>query len=253
MRWMLLLLFVASPTLGRAAEPVQYNRDVRPILSDACFPCHGPDGAKRKAKLRLDVRDNALERGAIVPGKPAESELVARLKLPVDDPQHMPPPDAHKALTKTQEETLIRWIAEGAPYQPHWAYMPLSLDRPTKSIDSYIDAELAKKNGKRAPQADRRTLARRLTLDLTGLPPTPEELQAFLADTAPDAVAIATLVDRLLASPHYGERMAAPWLDLVRFADTVGYHGDQNQRIFPYRDYVIDSFNNNKPFNIFTR
>ena len=241
-----------------AAAKVEFNRDVRPILSDACFACHGPDASKRKAKLRLDDRANAIEKGVLVPGKPGESELIARLLLPETDEGHMPPKESHKTLSKEQIETLKTWVGQGAEYQAHWAYMPPksvpvsgSRFRVERPIDRFVLAELDKVGVTLSPEADRRTLIRRLTLDLTGLPPTPAEVDAFVGDKA--ANAYEKVVDRLLASPHFGERMATPWLDLVRFADTVGYHGDQNQRIFPYRDYVIDSFNANKPFDVFTR
>jgi hypothetical protein len=241
---------MASPV--RADSPVRFNRDVRPILSGNCFLCHGPDKGRRKAKLRLDDRDIALAKKAIAPGKPDESELVRRI-FAADADERMPPADTHKSLTTAQKETLKRWIAEGAVYELHWAYIPVQ--RPAvpargHPIDAFVNARLQEKNIRPSPLADRRTLLRRLSLDLIGLPPTPEEINAFLADTKPGAWE--RQVDRVLQSPHYGERMAVPWLDVVRFADTVGYHGDQNQNIFPYRDYVIDSFNKNKPFDRFT-
>jgi hypothetical protein len=240
----------ASPV--RADSPVRFNRDVRPILSENCYLCHGPDKGRRKAKLRLDDREIALGKKAIVPGKPDESELVRRI-FAADADERMPPADTHKSLTAAQKETLKRWIADGAVYEPHWAY--IRVERPpvpaqANAIDALVDARLREKNIRRSQLADRRTLLRRLSLDLIGLPPTPDEMRAFLADTQPGAWE--RQVDRLLQSPHYGERMAVPWLDVVRFADTVGYHGDQNQNIFPYRDYVIDSFNKNKPFDRFT-
>ncbi|HTK78183.1 MAG TPA: DUF1549 domain-containing protein, partial [Gemmataceae bacterium] len=241
---------VASPVC--AESPVRFNRDVRPILSENCFLCHGPDKGRRKAKLRLDDRDIALAKKAIVPGKPDESELVRRIFAAADD-ERMPPADTHKSLTAAQKETLKRWIADGAVYEPHWAYIPVErppIPAPGNAVDAFVNARLHEKNIRPSPLADRRTLLRRASLDLIGLPPTPEEMQAFLADVAPGAWE--RQVDRLLQSPHYGERMAVPWLDVVRFADTVGYHGDQNQNIFPYRDYVIDSFNKNKPFDRFT-
>ena len=166
----------------------------------------------------------------------------------------MPHPDHHKPLSQKQKETLKAWVEQGAEYQPHWAYV--KPERPAvpagvHPVDHFVRAELAKKNIKPSPEADRRTLIRRLSLDLLGLPPAPERVEAFVKDPSPDAYE--KLVDELLASPHYGERMAQPWLDLVRYADTVGYHGDQNQRVFPYRDYVIGAFNRNLPFDQFTR
>jgi hypothetical protein len=259
-----LLLFAAIllPAGVAAAAPkpakLQYNRDIRPVLSDNCFLCHGPDKNTRKGKLRLDLREEALARKAIVPGRPAESSLVARL-FTADRDEVMPPPDSHKSLTAGQRELLKRWVAEGAEYQPHWSYVkPQRSDVPAvrhrswvaNPIDAFVLAKLEAQRRRPSPEADRRTLLRRLALDLVGLPPTPEEVAAFVADR--DPFAYEKQVDRLLASVHFGERMAAPWLDTVRFADTVGYHGDQNQRIFPYRDYVIRSLNQNKSFADFT-
>jgi hypothetical protein len=252
------VMIASGATAGEA--DVRYNRDVRPILSDNCFQCHGPDQAQRKARLRLDVRESAIERGAIVPGDAEASELVKRV-FASDAEEIMPPPDTHKTLTPAQKETLRAWVASGAKYEAHWAYLPI--ERPpvptvddavgrsgVNPIDAFVRARLKEEGLEPAPEADRRTLLRRLSLDLIGLPPTPEEVDAFLWDASPDAYA--RQVERLLASPHFGERMAVPWLDAVRFADTVGYHGDQNQRIFPYRDYVIEAFNANKPFDVFT-
>lgn len=263
------LLFRCFPLVTALAaladdRPVSFNRDIRPILSDTCFFCHGPDKAKRKADLRLDDRDVAMaERDgvrAIVPGKPDESDAIVRLFS--DDPdEKMPPPDSHKKVTEEQRKLIKRWVAEGAVYEPHWAYIPPKRPAiPTVSderypmlnaIDAFISARLAEKQIVPAGEADRRTLLRRLALDLVGLPPTPEEVSDFTADASPNAYE--KQVERLLASPHYGERMAVPWLDAMRFTDTVGYHGDQNQRIFPYRDYVINAFNSNKRFDQFTR
>lgn len=242
---------IALGILSQArGQKIEFNRDIRPILSDNCFRCHGPDKGHRKAKLRLDDRSVAVEQGVIVPGKPDESELVARI-FASDPEDRMPPADSHKQLTNAQKGLLKRWIAEGAEYQPHWAYL-----KPTRPplpavknkawvrtpVDAFILHELEARKIEPSPEADARTLLRRLSLDLIGLPPTPSEI----ARSADDPV------ERLLASPHYGERMAVPWLDTVRFADTVGYHGDQNQNIFPYRDYVIASFNRNKRFDQFT-
>ncbi len=254
-----LLLPLAAP-----AAPVSFNRDIRPLMSNTCFHCHGPDASHRKAKLRLDVREEALLPGksgarAIVPGKPDESEILKRI-FSTDDDELMPPPEEHKPFTPEQKETFRRWVAEGAVYEPHWAYTPLIRPSPPavqdaawpeNDIDRFVRAQQEKQGLTPSPEADRRTLLRRLSLDLTGLPPAPSEVEAFVNDQRPDAWN--RQVDRLLASPHYGERMAVAWLDVVRFSDTVGYHGDQNQRIFPYRDYVIDAYNNNKPFDQFTR
>lgn len=241
----LLSLLVALPALP--ADKLQFNRDVRPVLSDNCFRCHGPDKGNRKARLRLDDRAAAIERGAFVPGKPEESELVTRI-FSADPEERMPPSDSHKHLNQAQKELLKRWIAEGAEYQPHWAYIkPIRPALPEVNnrawvrtpVDAFILKELEARNIQPSPEAERRTLLRRLSLDLLGLPPPPNQSEE-------------NAVERLLASPHYGERMAVSWLDAVRFADTVGYHGDQNQNIFPYRDYVIDAFNRNKPFDRFT-
>jgi hypothetical protein len=253
---LLLLLFAFWPFAAQSGT-VEFNRDIRPILSDKCFHCHGFDPKTREAGLRLDEREAAIEEKdgirAIVPGKPDESEMILRI-FSADADEAMPPPDSNKKLTPEQKETLKRWIAEGAPYEPHWAYRePKRPEVPQgrTAIDALIGARLAERGIQPSAEADRKTLLRRLALDVTGLPPTPEEIDVFVNDPAPDAYA--RQVERLLASPHYGERMAVPWLDAVRYADTVGYHGDQNQRIFPYRDYVIAAFNRNLPFDQFTR
>ncbi len=256
--WLSALL--AAPFCGGAVETdgLRYDRDIRPILSDNCFRCHGPELKSRKAKLRLDVREVAVEKEAILPGQPEESEMIRRLVTTNAD-DHMPPAEMHKVVTPAQIDTLRRWIAAGAKYEPHWSYAPLK--RPALppvadakwshgAIDTFILARLEESKIKPSPAADRRTLLRRLALDLTGLPPTPAEVERFVKDNSTEAYA--KQVERLLASPHYGERMAVSWLDAVRFADTVGYHGDQDINIFPYRDYVIESFNKNKPFDQFT-
>ena len=254
---------VVAPPSSRAADAskrrnVEFNRDIRPILSENCYACHGPDKNRRKAKLRLDERASAVGTKAIVPGKPDESELVNRV-FEDDAEQVMPPPETHKTLTTAQKDLLKQWIAQGAEYQAHWAYvppdrrsMPTVRNKPwvRNPIDAFILSTLESKAITPSPEADRATLIRRLSLDLIGLPPSPEDVRAFERDTDPHAYE--HLVDLLLESPHYGERMAVPWLDLARFADTVGYHGDQGQRVFPYRDYVIDAFNHNKPFDQFT-
>jgi hypothetical protein len=242
-----------------APAKLQFNRDIRPILSEHCFACHGPDKNKRKGKFRLDERDSAISKKAIIPGKSAESPLVERL-FSKDDAEMMPPPEMHKPLSESQKLLLKCWIDEGAEYQPHWAYIVPTRPAVPKvqnqawvktPIDAFILAQLEAKNIKPSPEADPATLQRRLSLDLIGLPPTWDEVQ--FAQKAGNDKWYNLAVDSLLASPHYGERMAVPWLDVVRYADTVGYHGDQNQRIFPYRDYVINAFNNNMPFDQFTR
>ena len=251
----------AAAASATTAGPVQFNRDIRPILSDHCFSCHGPDVQKMKGGLRLDVREAALRpaksgKKAILPRDAAGSELVHRL-LTDDADELMPPPEAHKPLKPEQKALLQRWIAEGAEYQGHWAYQPIV--RPSVppgpegegGIDRWVRSHLDSAGLKPAPEADRRTLARRLSLDLTGLPATPEMVATFEADNASGAYE--RMVDRLMSSPQYGERMAIGWLDVVRFADTIGYHSDTPRNIWPYRDYVIRSFNNNKPFDQFTR
>ncbi len=240
---------------GGAAEQkkaISYNRDIRPILSDNCFYCHGPDANKRKGKLRLDVREDALKK-AIVEGKPDESELVKRI-FQADPDELMPPPDSAKKLTPAQKDLLKRWIAQGAKYEAHWAYItPVKPTVPNSQnpIDALIQERLKMVGLKASSEADRRTIARRLYFDLIGLPPTPETVAAFESDKSPGAYT--NLVEKLLASPQYGERMAIGWLDVVRFADTIGYHSDNPRNIWPYRDYVIKSFNENKPFDQFTR
>lgn len=243
----------------QAPAKLQFNRDIRPILSEHCYACHGPDKNKRKGKFRLDERDGALSKKAIVPGKSADSHLVERI-FSQDETEKMPPEETHKPLSESQKQLLKRWIEEGAEYQAHWAYIVPTRPMVPKvqnqawvktPIDAFILAQLEAKNIKPSPEADRAALLRRLSLDLIGLPPTWDEVQAAI--NAPGDKWYEQSIDRLIASRHYGERMAVQWLDLVRYADTVGYHGDQNQRIFPYRDYVINAFNNNMPFDQFTR
>lgn len=245
----LALLFLVGA--AHAAE-LSYNRDVRPILSDNCFYCHGPDPKHREGKLRLDIREEALKKEAFVPGDAKASELVKRI-FTSDEEDLMPPPESHKKLTAEQKETLRKWIAQGAKYEAHWAYTKVekpAVPKGANGVDHLVAERLKQVGLKPAEQADRRTLARRLYSDLTGLPPKPEEVAAFVNDRSPDAYA--KLVEKLMASPHYGERMAIGWLDVVRFADTIGYHSDNPRNVFPYRDYVIRSFNENKKFDRFT-
>jgi hypothetical protein len=261
---LLLVTGVAVFPSSRAEEgPLEFNRDIRLILSENCFSCHGFDVKHREAGLRLDLRDEAtktLESGstAVKPGDVAASALVARIES-TDPAVMMPPPETKKSLTPAQIATLKKWIAEGAPYEGHWSFEPVKSVEPpavndaTKvrnEIDRFILSELARHGLSPSPEADKTTLIRRLTLDLTGLPPTPAEVEAFVKDNDPQAYE--RLVDRLLDSPRYAERMTVFWLDLVRYADSVGYHGDQEMTVFPYRDYVIKSFQANKPFNQFT-
>ena len=245
-------------TAAERTDAPQFNRDIRPILSDRCFTCHGNDPGNRQAELRLDLEEAATE-WAILPGDSEGSEVIARVSS--DDPEYrMPPPDSKKPpLTPAQVELLRRWIDAGAKYEPHWAYIPPKKpDVPQvkaspaarNSIDHFLLEEIDEHELEFAPEADRVTLVRRLYFDLTGLPPTPAEVDEFLVDKRPDAYE--RLVEKLLASPAYGERMASWWFDLIRFSNTVGYHGDQDHRIAPYRDYVIKSFNDNLPFDQFT-
>lgn len=247
----LLCLLLVSPTLP-AADDVQFNRDIRPILSDNCFACHGPDARHRQAELRLDLREAAIDKQAIVPGKPAESQLIERIRS-TDPEAIMPPPASHKKLSAAQINLIERWITQGAQYQKHWSYEPPVKPVVTVGqhpIDELVQRQLAEHALKLSPAADRRTLIRRLSFDLVGLPPTPQEVRNFVNDQSSNAYE--QLVDRLLASPHYGERMAIGWLDVVRFADTIGYHSDNPRNVWPYRDWVIDSFNKNKRFDRFT-
>ena len=252
-----------SAAIVRAHEPrVEFNRDIRPLLSDRCFRCHGPDVRQRKADLRLDTEAGAKaerEGGpAIVPGRSDESELVRRIASD-DDSERMPPPKAGRRLSKDEIALIRRWIEQGAEYQPLWSYIPprrpaLPQVRSTSwqrnAIDQFVLARLESEGLEPADEADRITLIRRLSFDLVGLAPTPEEVDAFVFDR--DPLASERLVDRLLGSPHFGERLAMYWLDLVRYADTVGYHGDQEHVISPYRDWVIKAFNDNLAFDQFT-
>ena len=252
MRTLLLLL---SPSLLIAAEPaIDFNRDVRPILSDKCFACHGPDEKHRAAKLRLDVEQDA--RRAI------KGELLARITSK-DETERMPPKKANKPLTAKEIATLERWVAEGAKWSAHWAYVSptkhivpvTSSDWPSNWTDKFILDRLTREKLIPSKDAEPTTLVRRLYFDMTGLPPTPAEVDAFIKDSvlSTQYSVLQKLVDKLLASEHFGERMAMYWLDLVRYADTVGYHGDQDHHASPYRDYVIDAFNLNLPFDRFTR
>lgn len=239
---------------GPLPDVVEFNRDIRPILSDNCFFCHGPDKNKREADLRLDTQEGlhgkAGEPGTVVAGKPSDSELFRRITS-TDPEQRMPPAESAKSLTPRDIALIKKWIEQGAKYEGHWAFLPIK--RPADgdlSIDRFIADALAEQNLKPSPEANRITLIRRLSFDLIGLPPTPEEVATFVNDKSPQAYE--KLVDRLLQSPHFGERLAMWWLDLVRYADTVGYHGDQDMSVSPFRQYVIESFNANKRFDQFT-
>ncbi len=252
----------ALPPLLAAGGPIEFNKDVRPILSENCFACHGPDEAHRKAKMRLDQKESVFaERDGhhvVVAGKPDDSEIIHRITNP-DPDDHMPPPKTGKTLTPEQIATIRRWIQEGAPWQNHWAFVPPRRSAlpmvedtawPRNSIDFFTLARMEKEGLKPSPEAARATLLRRVTLDLTGLPPTPAEMDAFLADKSPQAYE--QVVDRLLNSPHYGEQMARYWLDAARYGDTHGLHLDNERSIWPYRDWVIRAFNENMPFDEFT-
>ena len=242
------LLFGFSVT-APAADDLTYNRDIRPILSDKCFACHGPDENAREAELRLDIRDDAIAAEAFVPGDADASDLVYRI-FSDDEDDVMPPSDEHRQLTAKERDLLKRWVEQGAKYEKHWAFLPV--ERPEvaakgpAAVDHFVGARLAIEKLKRLPEADVATLARRLNFDLIGLPPTPADV-ARLKEKGLEAY-----VDELLASPHFGERMAIEWLDAVRYADTVGYHGDQLREASPFRDFVIQAFNDNKPFDQFT-
>ena len=237
-------------------EKIEFNRDVRPILSENCFKCHGFDKKHREADRRLDTREGALAENdgvkAIVPGNLAKSEAAVRIHSK-DKDEVMPPPNSGKKITPRQQSIIDRWIQQGAEYQGHWSYLKPSRSAlaPGKNpVDTLVQTRLAELGLRPSPEADRRTLIRRLSMDLIGLPPSPEETEAFIADTHPGAYE--KLVEKLLNSPHYGERMAIPWLDAVRFADSIGYHSDNPRNVWPYRDYVIKAFNENKRFDQFT-
>ena len=257
--WVTACLVSAQAAIG---PEVDFQRDVRPILSDTCFACHGPDANARQANLRLDTRDAAFaDRGGyrvIVPGNPDASRLYQRMSHP-EAIARMPPAGAERHPTPAQVETIRRWIEQGAEWRSHWAYeaprrpVPPAIPDGASAhneIDSFVLARLHAEGLRQSPEVDKRTLLRRLTLDLTGLPPDPGDVMAFLADDGPDAYE--EQVDRLLGSPHYGERMAMQWLDLARYADTHGFHIDGRRDMWHWRDWVIRSFNTNQPFDAFT-
>lgn len=257
----LFLMVWASPPFAAAAdEAIRFGRDILPILSENCFHCHGPDSKKREADLRLDTFEGATrkESPAIVPGQSGASELVRRL-VSQDPDEVMPPPKSNRKLTPHQVDLLRRWIDSGAPWGRHWAFEPPQRPTPPavqasawvrNPIDAFVLARLEQEGLAPSPEAPRATLLRRVSLDLTGLPPTPEELDAFLADTSSDAYE--KVVDRLLKSPRYGERMVWDWLDAARYADTNGYQGDPTRSMWFWRDWVIGALNDNWPFDRFT-
>lgn len=247
---------------ARAADAIDFDRQIRPILSDKCFHCHGPDEATRESELRLDTKEGALAdlggHFAIVPGQADASELIKRIESSSDD-DRMPPPDSGRQLSAAQIDLLKRWIEQGASWQQHWAFVPVTRPAlpavknnlwPANAIDTFALAKLEAEGLAPAPAAAKETLLRRVTLDLTGLPPTIAEIDAFLADQSPDAYE--KVVDRLLASPRYGERMVSEWLDAARYADTNGYQGDRTRTMWPWRDWAIAALNRNQPFDQFT-
>jgi len=258
-RWIPAMATVSAASA--LAADLTFNRDIRPILSDNCFSCHGLDAKKRKAGLRLDTADGAFTankegRVAIRPGDLKSSELWKRLET--QDPDSiMPPPESHKTITAAQKKILRQWIEQGAPYQKHWAFeAPRKVQPPSASnkesgpIDAFLADRWQKEGVSAGPEADRSTLLRRLSMDLRGLPPTPAEVDAFLADSLPGAYE--RCVDRLMDSPQYGEQMGRHWLDVARYADTHGLHLDNERQIWPYRDWVVRAFNRNLPFDQFT-
>ena len=249
--------FAAAQGSAKSAK-VDFDRDIRPILSGKCYACHGPDTSKVKAKLRLDQRDIAIKRGAIVPGKAGESELVRRIHS-ADPEERMPPAASNKTLSAEEKQLLTRWIEQGAPYTLHWAFIkPVCSEVPhvkastwqKHPIDAFVMARLEQAGIRPSEKADSVTLIRRLSLDLRGLPPSLAEVDAFLADNSDDAYA--KLVDRMLASPRYGEKMAQLWLDLARYGDTSGYNQDSTRQMWLWRDGVIKAFNDNQCFDQFT-
>jgi hypothetical protein len=239
-------------------EPVEFNRDIRPILAENCFYCHGQDGNKRESDLRLDVREAAVSAGAIVPGEVGASTLLERIHS-TDPDVIMPPPESNRRLSDDQKTLLDRWVREGAAYEPHWAFVPPMRPTPPlvqqsawprNEIDRFVLEKLEIAGLHPAPEADRPTLIRRLSIDLIGLPPLPAEIDAFVADTDPQAYE--RLVDRLLASPHYGERMALAWLDAARYADSNGFQQDGDTWQWIWRDWVVKALNADMPFDQFT-
>jgi hypothetical protein len=252
-----LLLTTALASAG--AETVEFNRDVRPILSDKCFGCHGPDSGHRKAGLRLDQRDSATKAAKsgeipLTPGNPETSHLLQRI-LSHDKDEVMPPPEAKmKPLSAKEIKTLTQWIAQGAAYQPLWSFIPRAAQGTTRQtlsdkIDLLVRARLTKQGINPQPEAKKESLLRRVRLDLKGLPPTSSEVRAFLANTAPDA--FEQTVDRLLQAPTFGEKWASDWLDISRYADSYGFQVDRDRNVWQWRDWVVSALNRNLPFNDF--
>jgi len=257
----LFIVFGFCVSLAQGERKLEFNRDIRPILSDGCFHCHGPDEKERKSGLRLDLESHAFKLAksgfpAIVKGDPEESELIARIFLPDDDDDHMPPLDSGKSITKEQKEILRKWIAQGAEYQGHWAF--ITPERPEvpvhpeakHPVDAFLTTRLKAEGLSMKKEADKEALLRRASLDLTGLPPTLEEMDAFAKDGSPAAYEKA--LDHLLASPHFGERMALEWLDLARYADSNGFQSDGSRDMWLWREWLIGAYNSNLPFDQFT-
>ncbi len=258
------MVWIMPASAADESGMVSFSREILPLLSDTCFACHGPDEGSRKAGLRLDTRDGALGKGksgdtAITPGDVARSEVIRRI-FSTDEDEVMPPPKALRQLMPAQRDLLRRWVEQGAPWGKHWAYEAPARPAVPRAgaaknavrnpIDSFVIARLQKDGLKPSPESARETLIRRVTLDLTGLPPAPAEVDAFLKDKSPDAYE--KVVDRLLASRHYGERMAWDWLDAARYADSNGYQGDPERTMWPWRDWVVNAFNANMPYDQFT-
>ena len=255
-------LLLTAPVAVIAADKVTFNRDVRPILADKCFHCHGPDAAERQADLRLDMEESATRfregHAAITAGDVEQSELVKRI-LSVDPDLQMPPPDSGRLLSDSEKKTLVQWISEGAIWEAHWSFiqpqrpaLPVVKDNqwPRNAIDHFVLKQLEDKGLQPSPETEKTTWIRRVSFDLTGLPPTLEEVDAFLADDSESAYV--NVVDRLLKSPRYGEHTASVWLDAARYADTDGYQNDGPRTMYRWRDWVIDAYNSNMPFDQFT-
>ena len=247
---------------GGPSGPVDFNRDIRPILSDTCYGCHGPDANVREADLRLDIREGIFGKrdgeSVVHPGEPSKSLLVERISA--EDPSdRMPPADSGRSLRAEDIELLRRWIADGAEWAPHWSFIPPTRSErpavknsswPRDAIDAFTLARMEAEGLAPADEASRETWIRRVGLDLIGLPPTLDEIDSFLADKSPEAYE--KVADRLLASPHYGEQMALEWLDVARYADSNGYFNDSPREMWPWRDWVIGAFNENMPYDRFT-
>ncbi len=265
-RWLLLLALACAATAQSESEPLDFGRDVLPLLADRCFSCHGPDAAARKARLRLDVRQDAVRSreggAAVVPGDPDASQLLVRIGH-ANPEERMPPVRFGVALTPREQQLLRRWIVEGAEYQPHWAFVPprrpdvptvRDHDWPRDEVDAFVLARLEDEGIQPAAEAPAETWLRRVHIALTGLSPTASQVEGFRVAYANERIAAReSVVDQLLASPHFGERMATQWLDLARYADTYGYQSDVARRVWPYRDWVIDAYNSNLPYSDFVR